>query len=184
MDKIIRVGSRESRLAIAQTEEILTEVRRYHPEMRFELVTMKTTGDRILDRNLDQIGGKGLFVKELDKALLEGRVDLTIHSLKDLPMEQEDGLPLIGYSKRKDPRDAMILSEKTGGEKLSCIGSSSRRRILQVKNSILRQNFGESEEMYRPDSESWQKRTMMQLSWRWPDLPDWGWKIWQIGSFR
>ncbi len=133
MDKIIRVGSRESRLAIAQTEEILTEVRRYHPELRFELVTMKTTGDRILDRNLDQIGGKGLFVKELDKALLEGRVDLTIHSLKDLPMEQEEDLPLIGYSKRKDPRDAMILSKNIGGEKISCIGSSSRRRILQVK---------------------------------------------------
>ena len=134
MKKKIRVGSRESRLAVAQTEEILEKVRAFHPELEIELVTMKTTGDRILDRNLDQIGGKGLFVKELDKALLEGRVDLTIHSLKDLPMEQAEELPIIGYSKRRDPRDVMILREKSmKTEEIRLIGSSSNRRRLQLQ---------------------------------------------------
>ena len=134
MKKKIRVGSRESKLAVAQTEEILEEVRAFHPEVEFELVTMKTTGDRILDRNLDQIGGKGLFVKELDRALLEGRVDLTIHSLKDLPMEQAEELPIIGYSHRKDPRDVMILREKSMKEdEIRLIGSSSNRRRLQLQ---------------------------------------------------
>lgn len=134
MKKKIRVGSRESRLAVAQTEEILEKVRAFHPELEIELVTMKTTGDRILDRNLDQIGGKGLFVKELDKALLEGRVDLTIHSLKDLPMEQAEELPIIGYSKRRDPRDVMILREKRmKTEEIRLIGSSSNRRRLQLQ---------------------------------------------------
>ena len=83
----IRVGSRDSRLAIAQTMLVLDEVKKHHPDIEFELITMKTTGDKILDRNLDKIGGKGLFVKELDRALVEGKVDITIHSLKDLPME-------------------------------------------------------------------------------------------------
>ncbi len=134
MKKKIRVGSRESRLAVAQTEEILEKVRAFHPELEIELVTMKTTGDRILDRNLDQIGGKGLFVKELDKALLEGRVDLTIHSLKDLPMEQAEELPIIGYSQRRDPRDVMILREKSmRTEEIRLIGSSSNRRRLQLQ---------------------------------------------------
>ena len=134
MKKKIRVGSRESRLAVAQTEEILEKVRAFHPELEIELVTMKTSGDRILDRNLDQIGGKGLFVKELDKALLEGRVDLTIHSLKDLPMEQAEELPIIGYSKRRDPRDVMILREKRmKTEEIRLIGSSSNRRRLQLQ---------------------------------------------------
>lgn len=134
MKKKIRVGSRESRLAVAQTEEILEKVIAFHPELEIELVTMKTTGDRILDRNLDQIGGKGLFVKELDKALLEGRVDLTIHSLKDLPMEQAEELPIIGYSKRRDPRDVMILREKRmKTEEIRLIGSSSNRRRLQLQ---------------------------------------------------
>lgn len=134
MKKKIRVGSRESRLAVAQTEEILEKVRAFHPELEIELVTMKTTGDRILDRNLDQIGGKGLFVKELDKALLEGRVDLTIHSLKDLPMEQAEELPIIGYSQRRDPRDVMILREKSmKTEEVRLIGSSSNRRRLQLQ---------------------------------------------------
>jgi hydroxymethylbilane synthase len=150
MEKIIRVGSRESKLALAQTELVLKEIKKFHPEMQFELVPMKTTGDKILDRNLDQIGGKGLFVKELDRALLERKVDLTIHSLKDLPMEIPDELPILGYSKREDPRDAMIcgqklksyLDEKAGedGEKekaLSeeeklCIGTSSKRREKQL----------------------------------------------------
>ena len=133
MDRIIRVGSRESRLAVAQTNLVLDQIKKFHPEITFELVTMKTTGDKILDRDLDQVGGKGLFVKELDRALLEGRVDMTIHSLKDLPMELTPGLPVLGYSRREDPRDVLILRRGLREVGEGQIGTSSKRRALQLK---------------------------------------------------
>ena len=85
--KKVVVGSRESKLAVMQTRLVMDEIAKAHPELELELVTMKTTGDIILDKTLDKIGGKGLFVKELDKALMDKRVDITIHSLKDMPME-------------------------------------------------------------------------------------------------
>lgn len=130
----IKVGSRDSRLAVAQTELMLDAIKEKHPDIEFELITMKTTGDKILDRNLDQIGGKGLFVRELDKALLEKRVDLTIHSLKDLPIEIAEEIPLVGFSKREDPRDVLLLKEEIAyGDITGCIGTSSRRRMEQLK---------------------------------------------------
>lgn len=134
MKRVIRVGSRDSKLAVAQTMLVLDEIKKSNPNIQFELVTMKTTGDKILDRNLDQIGGKGLFVKELDKALQDGRVDLVIHSLKDLPMETAEEIPLVGFSKREDPRDVMIVRKGMAGkEGEGCIGTSSRRRMEQLK---------------------------------------------------
>ncbi|MBR3770664.1 MAG: hydroxymethylbilane synthase [Clostridium sp.] len=134
MKKIVRVGSRDSKLAVAQTMTVVKELKKQHPDITFELVTMKTTGDKILDRNLDQIGGKGLFVKELDKALLDKRIDLSIHSLKDLPMEISEDIPVVGFSKREDPRDVLLIKkgmEETFGD--GCIGTSSRRRMEQLK---------------------------------------------------
>lgn len=130
--KPIRIGTRASKLAVIQAEM----VRSYLLERGIpaELVTMTTTGDRILDRTLDKVGGKGLFVKELDAALMDGRSDLSVHSLKDVPMELPDGLPLLGFSKREDPRDALILPE--GAEQIDFskpIGCASSRRILQLK---------------------------------------------------
>lgn len=134
MKKTIRIGSRDSQLAVTQSKLIIDAVQKAHPELQIELVTMKTTGDKILDRNLDQIGGKGLFVKELDRALLNGEIDLSIHSLKDLPMEISSDIPLVGFSRREDPRDALILKE---GVSLplteGIIGSSSRRRMIQLQ---------------------------------------------------
>lgn len=95
---------------------------------------MKTTGDKILDRTLDQIGGKGLFVKELDLALREGRVDFTVHSLKDMPMETPEDLPLVAFSKRADPRDVLVLPEGACEmDPRKPIGCSSRRRQLQLQ---------------------------------------------------
>ena len=133
MSKCI-VGSRESRLAVVQSEQVTAWIRRHHPEMDVRLLTMKTTGDRILDRRLDKIGGKGLFVKELDKALLEGRSDLSVHSLKDMPMEIPGELPIVAYSAREDPRDALVLPEGVKELDLSKpIGCSSLRRMLQLK---------------------------------------------------
>lgn len=133
MGRKIIVGSRESRLAVAQSRIVIDEIHKFHPELELELVTMKTTGDKILDRTLDKVGGKGLFVKELDQALLEGRVDITVHSLKDMPMEISPELPLAAFSRRADPRDALILP--LGGASLNTekpIGCSSARRILQL----------------------------------------------------
>ena len=134
MKKVIRVGSRESRLAVEQTMLLLRQIEECHPELSFELVTMKTTGDRILDKTLDQIGGKGLFVKELDQALRDGRVDFTVHSLKDMPMDVPEDLPLAAFSRREDPRDVLVLPEGAAQMDMSKpIGCSSRRRQLQLK---------------------------------------------------
>lgn len=132
--KQLRIGSRESRLAIIQSELVLQAIHDCDPQLPTELVTMKTTGDIILDRTLDKIGGKGLFVKELDAALLDGRVDMTVHSSKDLPMEIDPRLPLAAFSKRADPRDVLVLPQGKSALELSMpIGCSSLRRQLQLK---------------------------------------------------
>ena len=131
---VIRVGSRESRLAVIQSELVMEAIRAACPGAELELVTMKTTGDKILDRTLDQVGGKGLFVKELDAALLESRVDLTVHSLKDLPMEPHPGLPVAAYPRRADPRDVLVLPEgETEWDRSRPVGCASLRRKLQLE---------------------------------------------------
>ena len=132
MSRKIRIGSRKSRLAVIQTELVMDTIRETHPEIELELITMETTGDRRLDVTLDKIGGKGLFVKELDRALLEGRIDLAVHSLKDMPMEESSRIPILGYTKREDVRDVLVLPE--GGkpwEGRGVIGCSSFRRRIQ-----------------------------------------------------
>lgn len=132
--KTIRIGSRESRLAVIQSEIVMRAIAACDPTVETELVTMKTTGDKILDRTLDQVGGKGLFVKELDTALLEGRVDMTVHSSKDLPMDIDPRLPLVAFSKRDDPRDVLVLPQGISELDLSKpIGCSSKRRQLQLR---------------------------------------------------
>ena len=130
----LRIGSRESRLAVVQAELLMKAIRAAHPEVELELVTMKTTGDKILDRTLDKVGGKGLFVKELDAALRDGRADLTVHSCKDLPMEESADLPLLAFSRREDPRDALVLPEGAAEIDFSKpIGCASLRRKLQLE---------------------------------------------------
>lgn len=134
MKRIIRIGSRDSKLAVAQSLWVMDRIRQAHPEVELELVTMKTTGDRILDRSLQAIGGKGLFVKELDRALQAGEVDYTVHSLKDMPMVQPEGLPILAFSSREDPRDAWILPEGASEPDPSLpIGCGSLRRTLQLR---------------------------------------------------
>lgn len=134
MGRSICIGSRESRLAVIQTEMVMEHIKNNHPEIEVEMLTMKTTGDIILDKTLDKIGGKGLFVKELDKALLDRRSDMSVHSLKDMPMEVPDELPIVAYSKREDPRDVLVLPKGAAQWDSSLpIGCSSLRRILQMK---------------------------------------------------
>ena len=131
--KII-IGSRESRLAVIQSEIVRKYIEETCPDVQAELLTMKTTGDKILDRTLDKIGGKGLFVKELDRALLDRRSDLSVHSLKDMPMEIPQELPIVAFSRREDPRDALVLPEGcTKPDPEKPIGCSSLRRILQLQ---------------------------------------------------
>ncbi len=108
MKSRIRIGSRDSRLAVVQAEIIRDRIQTAHPECELEIIPMKTTGDKILGKSLEAIGGKGLFVKELDLALQDGRIDLAVHSLKDVPMELPNELPILAYGKREDPRDVLI----------------------------------------------------------------------------
>ena len=130
----LRIGSRESRLAVIQSRMVMEKIAKAEPAAELELVTMKTTGDKILDKTLDKIGGKGLFVRELDQALREERVDFTVHSLKDMPMEVPEDLPLAAFSSREDPRDVLVLPEGTTEiDRSKPIGCSSRRRQLQLK---------------------------------------------------
>lgn len=134
MKNKIVIGSRESRLAVVQSELVRAFIESRHPEIRVEILTMKTTGDKILDRTLDKVGGKGLFVKELDKALLDRRSDISVHSLKDMPMEVSEELPLLAFSGREDPRDVLVLPEGvTELNPAKPIGCSSLRRILQLR---------------------------------------------------
>ena len=130
--KTMKIGSRESRLAVIQSELLKTFLEQQG--VPAELVTMKTTGDLILDRSLDQIGGKGLFVKELDRALLDRRSDVSVHSCKDLPMEVPPELPILGFSKREDPRDVLVLPAGCSvWDRTKPVGCSSRRRMLQLQ---------------------------------------------------
>ena len=130
----LRIGSRESRLAVIQSRMVMEQIAKAEPAAELELVTMKTTGDKILDKTLDKIGGKGLFVRELDQALRDGRADFTVHSLKDMPMEVPEDLPLAAFSSREDPRDVLVLPEGVAElDPTKPIGCSSRRRQLQLK---------------------------------------------------
>ncbi|MDO4478431.1 MAG: hydroxymethylbilane synthase [Lachnospiraceae bacterium] len=106
--KTVKIGTRDSALALAQTNKVADFINSL-PDMTTELITMKTIGDKILDRPLKEVGGKGLFVKELDKVLLSGLSDLSVHSLKDLPSELPEELPVLGYLPAADCRDVLVL---------------------------------------------------------------------------
>lgn len=134
MKRLIRVGSRESKLAVTQTQSIINIIKTHHPELEFEIVTMKTSGDMILDRNLDEVGGKGLFVKELDIGLRSGQIDFAVHSLKDMPMLTPEDLPVVSLSVRENPYDSLVLPRKAGEVDLTKpFGCSSARRKLQLE---------------------------------------------------
>jgi hydroxymethylbilane synthase len=132
----IRIATRESQLALWQAYFIKAELERHHPGIVVEILGMKTKGDKILDVPLAKVGGKGLFVKELEQAMLEDRADIAVHSMKDVPMEFPEGLGLSVICEREDPSDAFVsnhfnnLTELPQGAK---VGTSSLRRQLQIK---------------------------------------------------
>lgn len=132
---IIKIGTRGSKLALTQSRWVKKHIETRHPDVRVELVKIKTTGDKILDAPLSKIGGKGLFVKEIEEALLEKRVDVAVHSMKDVPAELPDALMLSTFPEREDPRDALISQEDLTLDKLpqgATTGTSSLRRAAQL----------------------------------------------------
>lgn len=137
MKKIIRIATRQSPLALWQANFIQSRLQTLYPDLTIELVPMVTKGDILLDSPLAKIGGKGLFVKELELALLENRADLAVHSMKDVPMEFPEGLGLNIICEREDPRDAFISNHYTALEQLpqnAIVGTSSLRRQAQLKS--------------------------------------------------
>jgi len=133
-DGVIRLGSRGSKLALWQAEFIRFEVER-KTGGKVEIVKIKTTGDMILDVPLARVGGKGLFVKEIEEALLSGRVDLAVHSMKDVPTDLPDGLEISVITEREDPRDAFLSNKVKSFDALpegATLGTSSLRRQTQL----------------------------------------------------
>ena len=135
MKEILRIATRQSPLALWQANFVKAELEKYHPNLTVELVTMVTKGDVILDTPLAKIGGKGLFVKELELALLEERADIAVHSMKDVPMSFPEGLGLAVICEREDPRDAFVSNHYASLVELpegAIVGTSSLRRQCQL----------------------------------------------------
>lgn len=134
--KTIRIATRKSALALWQAEYVKAELLRYHPGLTVELVPMSTQGDKILDTPLAKIGGKGLFVKELEQAMLDDRADIAVHSMKDVPVEFPDGLMLHTICPRENPQDAFVSNQFKSIDELprgAVVGTSSLRRQCQLK---------------------------------------------------
>lgn len=138
MSKIIRIATRKSPLALWQANEVSRQLQMFHPNLSVELVTMTTQGDKILDTPLAKIGGKGLFVKELEVGMLEGDADIAVHSMKDVPMAFPEGLHLSVVMERENPTDAFVsntyktLSDLPLNAK---VGTCSLRRQTQLKEA-------------------------------------------------
>ena len=138
-DRPFRLGTRGSQLALRQAEETRARLMAAFdlPETAFEIVPISTTGDRVQDRPLKEIGGKGLFTREIEEAMLKGEIDVAVHSMKDMPVAQPEGLVLDCYLPRADPRDAFVsptiasLADLAAGQ---VVGSSSLRRRAQMLN--------------------------------------------------
>ena len=132
----LRIATRKSPLALWQAEHVRTRLQQLHPGLQVELVTMSTQGDRVLDSPLAKIGGKGLFVKELEQGMLDGRADIAVHSMKDVPADLPDGLEIGAILEREDPRDAFVSSHFGALEQLpqgARLGTSSLRRQCQLR---------------------------------------------------
>ena len=132
----LRIATRKSPLALWQAEHVRARLQQLHPGLQVELVTMSTQGDRVLDSPLAKIGGKGLFVKELEQGMLAGQADIAVHSMKDVPAELPEGLEIGAILEREDPRDAFVsnrfaaLAELPQGAR---VGTSSLRRQCQLR---------------------------------------------------
>jgi len=140
LPRTIRIGSRKSQLALVQTHWVQEQLKKAFPDRVFEVHTMSTQGDKILDVALAKIGDKGLFTKELELGMLQGDIDFAVHSLKDLPTRLPEGLMLGCVSEREDPADAIVVHERNKDKQLetlptgAIIGTSSLRRLAQLRH--------------------------------------------------
>lgn len=140
--KRIVIGSRSSKLAMAQTQYVMDKLKKFYPALDFEIKTIKTVGDKILDVALSKIGDKGLFTKEIEEALLREEIDLAVHSMKDLPTQLSKGLKIAAVTKREDPRDILVSKQGFTLKALpagSKVGTSSLRRraqLLHMRNDL------------------------------------------------
>jgi hydroxymethylbilane synthase len=138
MPASIKIGTRASKLALWQANWVQSALNEKFPDQEIELVTIKTKGDKILDVPLAKVGGKGLFVKEIEQALLGGRIDLAVHSMKDMPAEIPDGLCIGAVPQREDPADVLVARDGLAFSKLkrgALIGTSSLRRAAQLQHA-------------------------------------------------
>ena len=136
MSRTLRIATRQSLLALWQAEYVKARLESLHSDLNVELVTMVTKGDKILDTPLAKIGGKGLFVKELESAMLEARADIAVHSMKDVPMEFPEGLGLAVICERENPTDAFVSNTYEHLDQLpagAVVGTSSLRREVQLR---------------------------------------------------
>jgi len=132
---LIRIATRRSPLALWQAEHVAAVLKNHHPELKIELVKMVTQGDKILDTPLAKIGGKGLFVKELEQGMFNGDADIAVHSMKDVPAKLPDGLTIAAILEREDPRDAFVSNTYSTVDELpqgATVGTSSLRRQCQL----------------------------------------------------
>lgn len=137
--EIIRIATRKSALALWQAEHVARLLQAAHPGIKTELVKMVTRGDKILDAPLAKVGGKGLFVKELEQGMLDGKADIAVHSMKDVPVDFPGGLHLAAVLPREDPSDALVSNKYLSLSELPSnvrIGTSSLRRQCQIKDKI------------------------------------------------
>lgn len=136
----IRLGTRGSRLALAQTQWVASQLEAVHPDLSISIVTIQTKGDAIQNVALDKIGDKGLFVKEIEMALLSGEIDAAVHSLKDMPSQETQGLMFVPSLKRADPRDVLIANQAfetlKGLERQVVVGTGSKRRAFQIHKTL------------------------------------------------
>jgi hydroxymethylbilane synthase len=135
-DRPLRIATRQSRLALWQAEHVATRLRALHPQLEVVLVPMTTQGDRVTDRALAEVGGKGLFVKELELALVEDRADIAVHSMKDVPTEMPPGMEIVAVLERADAHDAFVSTRYSRFDELpqgARVGTSSLRRQCQLK---------------------------------------------------
>ena len=137
---VIRIATRKSPLAMWQAEHVATMLRQAHPELDVELVTFVTQGDKLLDSPLAKIGGKGLFVKELEVAMQSGQADIAVHSMKDVPVVLPEGFALETILRREDPRDAFVSPQYANWDALptgAVVGTSSLRREGALRLSLI-----------------------------------------------
>lgn len=130
----IKIGSRKSELAISQTESVINVLKNKFPNDTFEIVGISTEGDKILDKSLKSFGGKGVFIKEIENALLSGKIDMAVHSAKDMPTDIPEGLSLSAALLRCDRSDVLVLSGDTKIDDIKIIGTGSERRRAQAVN--------------------------------------------------